>query len=140
MQLIARAQRNLCCIDVYLGQPRPWRCVVNALSLLSFQILFCIFPDNDFRRLICQDRLGANQKGERVLSAGISVDSPHRERLGYLGDAHSSLETALSNVASDRFYAKWLTDIIDVQGYPAVRKDKLSSPFMIGILGSFLRF
>eukprot|EP01050_Picozoa_sp_SAG11_P009879 SAG11_NODE_962_length_6376_cov_3.798471_2_plen_493_part_00 len=42
-----------------------------------------------------------------------------RERLGYLGDAHSSLETALSNVASERFYAKWLQDMLDIQGYPA---------------------
>ena len=49
----------------------------------------------------------------------MSVDCPHRERLGYLGDAHSSLETALSTVASDRFYDKWLQDIIDIQGYPA---------------------
>lgn len=54
-----------------------------------------------------------------LVLGGMSVDCPHRERLGYLGDAHTSLETALDNVASDRFYAKWLNDIIDIQGYPA---------------------
>jgi alpha-L-rhamnosidase len=54
-----------------------------------------------------------------LVLGGMSVDCPHRERLGYLGDAHSSLETALSNVASDRFYSKWLQDILDIQGYPA---------------------
>eukprot|EP01043_Picozoa_sp_COSAG02_P021605 COSAG02_NODE_1101_length_14572_cov_10.347267_6_plen_220_part_00 len=54
-----------------------------------------------------------------LVLGGMSVDCPHRERLGYLGDAHTSLETALDNVASDRFYSKWLNDIIDIQGYPA---------------------
>ena len=54
-----------------------------------------------------------------LVLGGMSVDCPHRERLGYLGDAHSSLETALQNVASDRFYSKWLQDILDIQGYPA---------------------
>ena len=51
-----------------------------------------------------------------LVLGGMSVDCPHRERLGYLGDAHTSLETALDNVASDRFYSKWLNDIIDIQG------------------------
>ena len=54
-----------------------------------------------------------------LVTGGISVDCPHRERLGYLGDAHTSFETALQNVESAPFYAKWLTDIVDIQGYPA---------------------
>ena len=75
-----------------------------------------------------------------LVLGGMSVDCPHRERLGelsryrchlgcillkiaaissltgYLGDAHTTLETALNTIASDRFYRKWLTDIIDIQG------------------------
>ena len=54
-----------------------------------------------------------------LVTGGISVDCPHRERLGYLGDAHTSFETALQNVESAPFYTKWLTDILDIQGYPA---------------------
>ena len=54
-----------------------------------------------------------------LVTGGMSVDCPHRERLGYLGDAHTTLETALDNVASARFYTKWAQDIIDIQGYPA---------------------
>jgi hypothetical protein len=54
-----------------------------------------------------------------LVTGGISVDCPHRERLGYLGDAHTSFETALQNVESAPFYSKWLTDIVDIQGYPA---------------------
>ena len=41
-----------------------------------------------------------------LVLGGMSVDCPHRERLGYLGDAHTTLETALNTVASDRFYRK----------------------------------
>jgi hypothetical protein len=37
----------------------------------------------------------------------------------YIGDAHTTLETALCNVASARFYTKWLQDILDIQGFPA---------------------
>ena len=54
-----------------------------------------------------------------LVTGGMSVDCPHRERLGYLGDAHTTLETALDNVASARFYTKWILDILDIQGYPA---------------------
>ena len=36
----------------------------------------------------------------------IRLLGPHRERLGYLGDAHSSLETALSNVPSTGQFLK----------------------------------
>lgn len=49
----------------------------------------------------------------------MSVDCPHRERLGYIGDAHTSLETSLQNTNSAPFYAKWAQDIGDIQGYPA---------------------
>eukprot|EP00039_Didymoeca_costata_P002489 m.60515 g.60515 ORF g.60515 m.60515 type:complete len:960 (-) comp11329_c0_seq1:22-2901(-) len=54
-----------------------------------------------------------------LVTGGISVDCPHRERLGYIGDAHTTLETALINTDAVLFYKKWLYDIIDIQGYPA---------------------
>ena len=52
-----------------------------------------------------------------LVTGGMSVDCPHRERLGYLGDAHTTLETALDNTAAARFYTKWARDIVDIQGY-----------------------
>eukprot|EP01046_Picozoa_sp_COSAG06_P014941 COSAG06_NODE_941_length_11384_cov_4.377492_8_plen_99_part_00 len=38
---------------------------------------------------------------------------------GYIGDAHTSLETSLQNFNSVPFYTKWAADIGDIQGYPA---------------------
>lgn len=55
-----------------------------------------------------------------LVTGGVSVDCPHRERLGYIGDAHTTLETALQNFASAPFYTKWTTDITDIQGIHAV--------------------
>jgi hypothetical protein len=43
----------------------------------------------------------------------------HRERLGYIGDAHTSLETELQNFNTAPFLSKWTQDIADIQGYPA---------------------
>eukprot|EP00040_Diaphanoeca_grandis_P022458 m.120654 g.120654 ORF g.120654 m.120654 type:complete len:517 (-) comp28822_c0_seq2:151-1701(-) len=54
-----------------------------------------------------------------LVTGGMSVDCPHRERLGYIGDAHTTLETSLQNFNSLPFYEKWTQDIIDIQGYPA---------------------
>lgn len=54
-----------------------------------------------------------------LVTGGMSVDCQHRERMGYIGDAHTTLETALQNLASGAFYTKWLQDIQDVQGFPA---------------------
>ena len=51
-----------------------------------------------------------------LVTGGMSVDCPHRERLGYIGDAHTTLETSLQNFASGAFYTKWLQDITDIQG------------------------
>ncbi len=52
----------------------------------------------------------------RCLSlGGYTVDCPHRERLGYGGDAHATMETAMSNLAAAAFYTKWLTDWRDAQ-------------------------
>ncbi len=46
---------------------------------------------------------------------GYTVDCPHRERLGYGGDAHATMETALMNFGMGAFYTKWLADWRDVQ-------------------------
>ncbi len=46
---------------------------------------------------------------------GYVVDCPHRERRGYGGDAHATMETALTNYSVGAFYTKWLEDWRDVQ-------------------------
>ncbi len=52
----------------------------------------------------------------RCLSlGGYTVDCPHRERLGYGGDAHATMETAMTNFAAGAFYTKWLADWRDAQ-------------------------
>jgi alpha-L-rhamnosidase len=52
----------------------------------------------------------------RSLSAcGYLVDCPHRERRGYGGDAHATMETAMTNFDTAAFYTKWLEDWRDVQ-------------------------
>jgi len=52
----------------------------------------------------------------RCLSlGGYTVDCPHRERLGYGGDAHATMETAMLNFAGGAFYTKWLADWRDAQ-------------------------
>ena len=45
----------------------------------------------------------------------MTVDCPHRERLGYGGDAHGSLEIALDAFTSHSFFTKWTQDWIDIQ-------------------------
>ena len=52
---------------------------------------------------------------ESLSTGGMSVDCPHRERLGYGGDGHSSLDIALDAYASHPFFTKWAQDWIDIQ-------------------------
>ena len=52
---------------------------------------------------------------ESLSTGGMTVDCPHRERLGYGGDAHGSLEIALDAYASHSFFTKWTQDWIDIQ-------------------------
>ena len=47
------------------------------------------------------------------------VDCPHRERMGYGGDAHATTETALNSYHLGAFYTKWAQDWRDVQGNAA---------------------
>jgi alpha-L-rhamnosidase len=52
---------------------------------------------------------------ESLSTGGMSVDCPHRERLGYGGDGHSSLDIALDAYASFPFLSKWARDWVDIQ-------------------------
>jgi alpha-L-rhamnosidase len=52
---------------------------------------------------------------ENLSTGGMSVDCPHRERLGYGGDGHGSLEIALDAYASHSFFSKWAQDWCDIQ-------------------------
>lgn len=46
---------------------------------------------------------------------GYVVDCAHRERWGYGGDAHATMETALSHYALGAFYSDWLDDWAAIQ-------------------------
>lgn len=48
-------------------------------------------------------------------TGGMTVDCPHRERLGYGGDGHTSMELALDAFESDRFFNQWAQDWCDIQ-------------------------
>jgi alpha-L-rhamnosidase len=52
----------------------------------------------------------------RALSlGGYVVDCPHRERLGYGGDAHATVPAALTHYGMGAFYTKWMQDWRDMQ-------------------------
>lgn len=52
---------------------------------------------------------------ESLSLGGYVVDCPHRERLGYGGDAHATMETALGSYGMGAFFTKWMEDWRDVQ-------------------------
>jgi alpha-L-rhamnosidase len=52
---------------------------------------------------------------ENLTTGGMTVDCPHRERLGYGGDGHGSMEIALDTFESAAFFSKWAQDWCDVQ-------------------------
>ena len=52
---------------------------------------------------------------ESLSHSGYVVDCPHRERRGYGGDAHATMETALNNYGKGAFFTKWIQDWRDVQ-------------------------
>ena len=53
---------------------------------------------------------------DNLSTGGMTVDCPHRERLGYGGDGHTSLEIAVDSFWSAPFMAKWAQDWCDMQG------------------------
>lgn len=46
---------------------------------------------------------------------GVPSDCPHRERLGYTGDGQLTAETAMLLLDTEKFYEKWIGDIMDCQ-------------------------
>ena len=52
---------------------------------------------------------------ESLSLGGYVVDCPHRERQGYGGDAHATMETSLALFEQGAFHTKWLEDWRDVQ-------------------------
>ena len=62
---------------------------------------------------------------ETLSVGGYVVDCPQRERAGYGGDAHATIETGMSNYNLGAFYTKWMQDWRDAQGWsPAWLEDK----------------
>lgn len=49
------------------------------------------------------------------LHGGVPSDCPHRERLGYTGDAQITAESAIFSFDMAAFYTKWLKDVGDAQ-------------------------
>jgi len=52
---------------------------------------------------------------ENLSLGGYVVDCPQRERMGYGGDAHATIDTALTHYGLGAFYTKWAEDWRDVQ-------------------------
>ena len=50
-----------------------------------------------------------------AMHGGVTMDCPHRERLGYTGDGQLTAETALYHFDAGPFFAKWIDDIFDAQ-------------------------
>lgn len=53
---------------------------------------------------------------ENLSLGGYLVDCPHRERMGYGGDAHASTTMGLMNYRLGALYTKWAEDWRDAQG------------------------
>lgn len=53
---------------------------------------------------------------ENLMLGGYIVDCPQRERMGYGGDGHATITTALSLFHVGAFYTKWAEDWRDVEG------------------------
>lgn len=49
------------------------------------------------------------------MHGGVPSDCPHRERLGYTGDGQAASAGAMLLLDSQRFYEKWIQDILDCQ-------------------------
>ena len=49
------------------------------------------------------------------LHCGMPLDSPHRERQGYGGDALTAAKACIYNFNMENFYAAWMDDFADAQ-------------------------
>ena len=75
-----------------------------------------------------------------LMLGGYQVDCHSRERQGYGGDGHSSLDTTLCLLRSDAFYRKWTRDWVDGQSpdggltYTSPSSGHGGGPFWCGFL------
>jgi alpha-L-rhamnosidase len=75
-----------------------------------------------------------------LMLGGYQVDCHSRERQGYGGDGHSSLDTTLCLLRSEAFYRKWTQDWIDQQAgnggltYTSPASGHGGGPFWSGFL------
>ncbi len=56
------------------------------------------------------------------MHGGVPTDCPHRERIGYTGDAQAVCPTTMTTMAAESFYNKWIRDLREAQkpdGYVA---------------------
>ena len=56
---------------------------------------------------------------------GYVVDCPQRERMGYGGDGHATIEPGLDNFDTGALYTKWAEDWRDVQARPSESSEEL---------------
>ncbi|MFT4146269.1 MAG: family 78 glycoside hydrolase catalytic domain [Mobilitalea sp.] len=49
------------------------------------------------------------------IHAGVPLETPDRERLGYTGDGHLGCQTAMLTLDVQKLYKKWIQDILDCQ-------------------------
>jgi hypothetical protein len=66
---------------------------------------------------------------ECLALGGVPVDCPHRERLGYGGDAHATIGTALPNYETTAFFAGWLDE------WRAAQQPDGDLPFTVPVSG-----
>jgi len=77
-----------------------------------------------------------------LMLGGYQVDCHSRERYGYGGDGHSSLDTTLCFLRSDAFYRKWTRDWLDGQKddggftYTSPASGHGGGPFWCGFLAA----
>lgn len=88
---------------------------ILGLRLMSGRLRSGNFvSDSDYYNRIYANSL---RTYEGLTTGGMTVDCPHRERLGYGGDGHTSLEFALATYDSGAFFTKVGNDWSDVQGW-----------------------
>jgi len=82
--------------------------------------------------------LKANMHTIRCLNlGGYMVDCPHRERMGYGGDAQTSIDTQIMNLDASSFYTKWAGDWMDEQN-PVTGKSTMIAPTEIKMIDNVL--
>ncbi|PTY05979.1 hypothetical protein DB346_01020 [Verrucomicrobia bacterium LW23] len=79
---------------------------VNSATTASFS---CSHPLLEKLVTLFRDTQLVNQHG------GVPSDCPHRERLGYTGDAQITAEAVMWNLDVGSLYGKWIADIFDAQ-------------------------